>query len=95
MMRVSLPLKMIPNNDDLLAFSCTLRVELENLIYTIEQSGPSNNYRFVAARERLAAGLVKYLNAAVLSQPNPPGSAIAVSGHPPPHQLTALLTVNV
>lgn len=79
MMILSLPLEMISDNEDLLNFSSTLRVELEYLIYTIEQHRSITGQRYAKARERLAAGLVKFLNVAVVSPPKPADSAIAVS----------------
>lgn len=82
MMILSLPLAMIPDNEDLLKFSSTLRVELEYLIYTIEQHPSITNRRYTKARERLAAGLVKFLNVAVLAPPKTTDFAITVSGQP-------------
>lgn len=80
MMILSLPLEMIPDNEDLLNFSSTLRVELEYLIYTIERHRSFTGERYTMARERLAAGLVKFLNVAVVAPPKSVDSAIAVSG---------------
>lgn len=94
MMILSLPLVMIPDNEDLLNFSSTLRVELEYLIYTIEQRRSITGQRYTRARERLAAGLVKFLNIAVLAPPKSTDSAIAVSGKPSesPNNESTLLT---
>lgn len=72
-------LSLIPDNEDLLMFSSTLRVELEYLIYTIERHRSLTGQRYVKARERFAAGLESFLHNAILSQPRFEDSAIAVS----------------